>query len=231
MNIPWIREVRIWDSHGAIPEHFFPGRSVSEPDEDGWTALAIAAYLGHTNLVRYLIQEHHCDIHQTIRYARETPLAIAAGQGHTEVVQVLLEAGASPFVHTLRVQSSSVHNILNITQKQLLEGLPLPSELLGCILEYLCLPPSQKQKEGKGAIMQLLTHYGSGNDLFTRLSYSPLHSIRQTTGRIRDIPTTEQFRNEKRISAFTQRQLVYSTAADKSIVLDTLTRTRAEGHI
>lgn len=215
MNILWIREVRIWASLGVSPQHFSPGRSIFEADEDGWTALASAAYLGHTNLVKYLIQEYHCDIHQTVRYAQETPLAIAAGQGHTEIVQVLLEAGASPFVNTIRVQSSTVHNILNITQKQLLEGLPLPSELIGCITEYLCLPPhdsSQKQQEERGAIMQLVSNSGIGT-MFMALPYSPLRSIRQTTGRIRDVPTKQQFQHEKKISAFIQSQLVYDTAS------------------
>ena len=59
----------------------------------GDTALNWAAYKGHTEMVKILL-EANADIHAQDKHYT-TPLHDAAQSGHTEIVKILLDAGAN----------------------------------------------------------------------------------------------------------------------------------------
>lgn len=61
----------------------------------GRTALHKAAFWGHVEMVRYLVNELKLNVHARDNYG-DTALHDASKFGHAEVVKILLEAGADP---------------------------------------------------------------------------------------------------------------------------------------
>jgi ankyrin repeat protein len=59
----------------------------------GSTALHHAAWRGHADVVKLLLQAG-ADVNAKTRSNSETPLHLAAMHGHTDVIQLLLQAGA-----------------------------------------------------------------------------------------------------------------------------------------
>ena len=70
----------------------------ADPDKykswTGWTALHYAAYNGHNEVVKTLIQAK-CDVNMK-NESGSTALHHATSNGHYEVVIILLESGADP---------------------------------------------------------------------------------------------------------------------------------------
>ena len=69
-------------------------------DEEGYTALHLAAYNGHVEAVRALVKvvgDEIIDI-QNSKDRYYTPLHYASRMGHAEVVTALLELGANPMI-------------------------------------------------------------------------------------------------------------------------------------
>jgi ankyrin repeat protein len=65
---------------------------------DGWTPLHLAAFFGHADTVRLLIEEG-ADVHAVARNAiANTPLHAATAGRHTDAALLLLQHGADPFV-------------------------------------------------------------------------------------------------------------------------------------
>jgi ankyrin repeat protein len=61
-------------------------------NESGWGPLHYAVFNGHVDIARYLI-DHGADVNLAAPN-RYTPLMLAARNGHKEIVQLLLSAGA-----------------------------------------------------------------------------------------------------------------------------------------
>jgi ankyrin repeat protein len=66
------------------------GIDVNQPDQFGYTALHEAASLGHTDLVRWIIEEKKVDVNKADKYG-ETALHFAAERGSIKVVELLLQ--------------------------------------------------------------------------------------------------------------------------------------------
>lgn len=64
--------------------------------EDGLTALHLAAFFGHTDIVRELVTQGAHVSALARNDSEQTPLHLAAIGGHFEAARVLLEHGASP---------------------------------------------------------------------------------------------------------------------------------------
>ena len=70
------------------------GAGVRAKSDDGETCLILAAYFGHTEIVRYLAGLPEVDLNYRDTENNYTALQHAVEEGYTDVVQVLLEAGA-----------------------------------------------------------------------------------------------------------------------------------------
>ena len=62
-------------------------------DSNGHTPLYYAAINNHLEVVRYFINEQHCDPMTKMKYNDETPLHLACRNGHAQIVQYLLSTG------------------------------------------------------------------------------------------------------------------------------------------
>eukprot|EP01104_Vermistella_antarctica_P013343 TRINITY_DN4017_c0_g1_i1.p1 TRINITY_DN4017_c0_g1~~TRINITY_DN4017_c0_g1_i1.p1 ORF type:complete len:423 (-),score=86.38 TRINITY_DN4017_c0_g1_i1:104-1372(-) len=69
--------------------------AIHERDRSGATALHAAAYSGHLECVRVLL-EHGADVDATYNF-KETPLHLASKEGHATCVRLLSEKGASVY--------------------------------------------------------------------------------------------------------------------------------------
>jgi len=76
----------------AIQQAIADGVDVNQPNENGCTALMLAAHNGHTKLVEFLIK--HKSILEARDAADRTALLYAASGKNRSTVKVLLEAGA-----------------------------------------------------------------------------------------------------------------------------------------
>jgi ankyrin repeat protein len=65
-------------------------------NQNGWTALMLAADAGHIAIVKLLTEpEHGADVNRK-KTGGETALMLAATKGHGEIVYRLLDKGADP---------------------------------------------------------------------------------------------------------------------------------------
>lgn len=80
----------------GLISHLWEVSYIDETDHKGNTLLMLAAYHGHINLVRFLINQD-ANVNFVDRNGN-TILMGAAFKGFTEVVEALLHAGADPFV-------------------------------------------------------------------------------------------------------------------------------------
>jgi ankyrin repeat protein len=67
---------------------------VEAVNENGWTALMLAAEDGHTDTVNALAGTHNANVHAVDRSGK-TALKSAAKNGHTDTVKALRALGAS----------------------------------------------------------------------------------------------------------------------------------------
>ena len=86
-----------YDGHTAVVQHLiYMG---TKPDKDdvhgsGWTALHIAAHLGHEDVVKVLLDAGaNPNLTDNIGQA---PISYAVKDGHRDVVKILLDGGADP---------------------------------------------------------------------------------------------------------------------------------------
>lgn len=84
------------DSARVLGELLAAGADPGQPDQDGWTALALAARRGHPSLVETLLQAGAAVDRLGGEASRSTPLLAAAAGGREEAALVLLAAGADP---------------------------------------------------------------------------------------------------------------------------------------
>lgn len=70
------------------------------PNEEGYTLIYQAAYHGHLQLMRWLVEELKCDVNKfDCLHKRTTPLHTSASQGHLNIVMYLtLRERANPFL-------------------------------------------------------------------------------------------------------------------------------------
>jgi ankyrin repeat protein len=68
------------------------------PDEEGWTALHLASYFGHEEVVRALLARG-AEVHfSSLNTMRNQPLHAAVAGRHAGIARQLLDAGADPNV-------------------------------------------------------------------------------------------------------------------------------------
>ena len=78
----------------VLKDLWLNGAEVNTVEKAGDLPLATAAYNGHTDCVRFLLEMGaRVDLRNSVSC---TPLMCAASQGHLEAVRLLLEAGADP---------------------------------------------------------------------------------------------------------------------------------------
>ena len=100
-------DLQVQDIYGRTPMHYAcqdklysrgallasklidAGLDVNKSDNDGWTSLMLAAYNGHTDVCRMLIQ--HGANCQSLNKQRQTALDLAMEKGHEGVTGVLSE--------------------------------------------------------------------------------------------------------------------------------------------
>lgn len=79
---------------GLLADYLAAGAPATLTNEAGDTLLMLAAYHGHADTVRLILQ-HGGDANRA-NDRGQTPLAGAVFKGYTEVARALLEAGADP---------------------------------------------------------------------------------------------------------------------------------------
>ncbi|MEG9860883.1 MAG: ankyrin repeat domain-containing protein [Parvularculales bacterium] len=90
---PYIEAVRSGDLE-AYEEQVVRGVSVNARGHDRITALIVAAELGHTDIVKFILDKEG-RVDSSSRDKR-TALTMAALGGHDDIITLLLEAGADP---------------------------------------------------------------------------------------------------------------------------------------
>lgn len=70
-------------------EAFVASEDVNASDENGWTALHIAARNGNVEIIRLLLAQTNLDVNAKNKW-KSTPLMIAAGSGNLDVLDLLL---------------------------------------------------------------------------------------------------------------------------------------------
>ena len=90
----WLNAVRAGDD-AKIKQFIVAGANLNTVQDDGWTALMLAAVFGHSEIAEMLLAAG------ANPNARDkdgwTALMMAGNEGYSEVVKVLLVAGANPF--------------------------------------------------------------------------------------------------------------------------------------
>ncbi|KAJ3056374.1 hypothetical protein HK097_007211 [Rhizophlyctis rosea] len=77
----------------ALAEFLLNGASTEQTDEEGRTALHVAALNGATDVALLLIVDYHCSVESRDRDG-STPLVLAAQRGHVETFDMLIDKGA-----------------------------------------------------------------------------------------------------------------------------------------
>ena len=105
-----------------------------DPDSfhEGVTLMYQAAYHGHLNTVRYLIEMQQCSANSIdCQLSGTTPLHTAASRGHLNIVEYLIQnAGARPFVYD-KEGNTAIHSAAKSGQVEILKFLSryMPLEL------------------------------------------------------------------------------------------------------
>eukprot|EP00966_Prymnesium_polylepis_P171014 3953113-Prymnesium_polylepis.1 len=84
--------VRAPDSSQVVCQLLAASADVHATDHRGYSALSVASFKGHTEVVRALC-DAKADVHW--RAQGDTPLALASRRGREATVQLLLERGAA----------------------------------------------------------------------------------------------------------------------------------------
>ena len=87
---------------------FDVGGAIDLPNDEGRRPLHEAAFFGHIDMVRFLI-EHGADIHAPIHPFGHTALYLAVQQSHYEIVQFLIKSGARLDVRDVLMGTGLLH--------------------------------------------------------------------------------------------------------------------------
>ncbi len=81
----------MWGHDVAMIDHLVEeyGVDPNEADEDGWTALQLAAKEGRVRTVKHLVEKHNVDIHKRAGWGGKTALNFAERLGRTECAAYL----------------------------------------------------------------------------------------------------------------------------------------------
>jgi hypothetical protein len=145
------------------------------------------------------------------RFHKEA-LLLAVKHDRTYLIHKLLDAGVSPFL-IQSVHSECARNIVNqaIAHHMNTLCMPLPLDVVEYMAEFLYLGPLKPRPKpsyiASGAILQLVAR--GLYDVLDCIDYPNTTYQAQTNGRITGVPTTEEFRREKKIKVFKQGHLTY----------------------
>ena len=106
------------------------GASVDDTDLEGRTALHVASFYGHVEVVRLLL-EHGAQLNTATSTSRSTPLHLAALSGHIEVVVELLKAGADPNITMNLIWETPLHLSTSIDDIERVVWLLQADQLMG----------------------------------------------------------------------------------------------------
>lgn len=140
--------------------------------DNGMTALHHAAFMGHDNIIDFLL-EHGQDFNSSDKYGR-TPLALALVKGHEDTARLLLKKGATP-VSTVPgavtpLHIAAYHGLGEIALLLIHAGADVNAEGIGGMTPlHLAISNSNYCRGGGESMVELLLDHGGSKHLLTIL--------------------------------------------------------------
>ncbi len=127
---------------------------------DGWTSLHVAAFFGHTDLARYLIDQGAAVDARSTNAMKNTPLHAAAAGGRVAIVRLLLERGADVNA-TQEGGWTALHSAAQAGSRELIETLLASNANLKVRAVNNQSPVDLALLNGHGDVAELLEQLGS----------------------------------------------------------------------
>ena len=103
-------------------------------DHNGWSAVHVAAHFGHTEIVKFLLENGATLDVPSENTARQYPLHMAIGAGNADMVKLLLGRGADPDARLIRdwtpLHQAALHGNRVIAELLLAAGADVNAEAI-----------------------------------------------------------------------------------------------------
>jgi ankyrin repeat protein len=158
----------------VIAEHTTGAGEVDSTDDNGYTPLMYAAYLGRNNTIRMLVEDYSADVSRPTVADGMQCIHLAAMNNHMETVQLLLEHGASPEAQdgmgNTALHYAAWHGFTDMVEMLISAGSSVdPRDKDGMT------PLIKASIKGNGEIVKLLLAHGANVNAITRFFQSSLY--------------------------------------------------------